>query len=276
MASTESSSQVATNYVQHHLHHWQVSLGEGSFWQLNLDSLLVSVILGSIFVFIMYMAGKKANAGVPGRFQNMIEAIWEWIDGLVAENYHHKRDFVTPLALTVFVWVVLMNLMDLLPIDVFGWIASFFTDSHQVYFRLVPTADPNVTFAMSFTVFFLVLFYNIRAKGFGLISEILTAPFTANNIFAKIILAPLNIFFRVIDEVVKPISLSLRLFGNIFAGELIFILIALLYGSGWLAGGAGVVLGSIWAIFHILIVLIQAFVFMMLTVVYLNMAQEAH
>ncbi|AJC48288.1 F0F1 ATP synthase subunit A [Allofrancisella guangzhouensis] len=269
MANTESSSQIATGYVQHHLHHWQVSLGEGSFWQLNVDSLLVSIILGSLFIFIMFLAAKRASADVPGKFQNIIEAIWEWMDGLVAENYHYKRNFVTPLAFTIFVWVVLMNFMDLLPVDLFGWIIGFFTNSHEAYFRVVPTADPNVTFAMSIAVFFLVIFYNIRAKGFGLIKEILSAPF-------GIWLFPLNIFFRLVDEIVKPVSLSLRLFGNIFAGELIFILIALLYASGWVAGGAGVVLGSIWAIFHILIVLIQAFVFMMLTVVYLNMAQEAH
>ena len=270
MASSESSSQIATEYVQHHLQHWQVSLGQGAFWQLNLDSLLVSSVLGFIFVFLMYIVAKKTTAEVPGKFQNAIEAIWEWMDGLVAENYHHKRDFVTPLALTIFVWVVLMNLMDLLPVDLMGWIIHLFTDSHSVYFRSVPTADPNVTFAMSFAVFFLVLFYNIKAKGFGLVTEIFTAPFTAKNIFAKILLSPLNLFFRVIDEVVKPISLSLRLFGNIFAGELIFILIALLpWWFQWTLGG-------LWAIFHILIVLIQAFVFMMLTVVYLNMAQEAH
>ncbi|MGQ4001864.1 F0F1 ATP synthase subunit A [Francisellaceae bacterium CB299] len=276
MANTEAGAQVATNYVQHHLHHWQVSLGDGAFWKLNVDSLLVSSILGGLFVLIMFLVARKASSDVPGKFQNIIEAIWEWMDGLVSENYHFNRNFVTPLALTIFVWVVLMNLMDLLPVDLFGWVISFFTNSHEAYFRSVPTADPNVTFAMSFTVFFLVIFYNIKAKGFGLFSEILTAPFVSKNIVFKIVLAPLNIFFRVIDEVVKPISLSLRLFGNIFAGELIFILIALLYASGMIAGSAGVVLGSIWAIFHILIVLIQAFVFMMLTVVYLNMAQEAH
>lgn len=263
MASTESSSQVATEYVQHHLQHWQVSLGNGPFWELNLDSLLVSVILGVTFVVVMFCAARRATSGVPGTFQNMIEAVWEWIDALVAENYHSKRDFVTPLALTIFVWVVLMNLMDLLPVDLFAWIISFFTNSTHVYFRAVPTSDPNVTFALSISVFFLVIFYNLRAKGWGLFKEILSAPF-------GIWMFPLNIMFRIIDEFVKPVSLSLRLFGNIFAGELIFILIALLpWWTQWPLGG-------IWAIFHILIVLIQAFVFMMLTVVYLNMAQESH
>ncbi len=263
MANTEAGAQVATNYVQHHLQHWQISLGEGAFWQLNVDSLLISSLLGGLFIFVMLIAARRASSGVPGKYQNVVEAIWEWMDGLVAENYHFNRNFVTPLAMTIFVWVVLMNCMDLLPVDLFGWIISFFTNSHEAYFRVVPTADPNVTFAMSFSVFFLVMFYNIKAKGFGLFKEILSAPF-------GIWLFPLNIFFRLIDEVVKPISLSLRLFGNIFAGELIFILIALL--PWWFQWS----LGGIWAIFHILIVLIQAFVFMMLTVVYLNMAQEAH
>ena len=263
VSAVESGSQFATEYVQHHLHHWQISLGQGSFWKLNIDSLLVSFILGFVFVLFMYMAARKVHAGVPSKFQNVVEAIWEWMDGLVSENYHNKRNFVTPLALTIFVWVVLMNLMDLLPVDLFGWFIGLFTDSHEAYFRVVPTADPNVTFAMSIAVFFLVIFYNAKAKGFGLFKEILSAPF-------GIWLFPLNIFFRLIDEVVKPVSLSLRLFGNIFAGELIFILIALL--PWWFQW----VLGGVWAIFHILIVLIQAFVFMMLTVVYLGMAQEAH
>ena len=263
MASTESSSQIATQYVQHHLQHWQVSLGDGAFWQLNIDTLIVSTLLGLLFVLGMHYAAKRATSDVPGGFQNAVEAIWEWIDSLVSENYHHKRDFVTPLALTIFVWVVLMNLMDLLPVDIFAWIISFFTNSHHAYFRAVPTSDPNVTFALSISVFFLVIFYNIRAKGLGLVKEILSAPF-------GIWMFPLNIMFRIIDEVVKPVALSLRLFGNIFAGELIFILIALLpWWCQWPLGG-------IWAIFHILIVLIQAFVFMMLTVVYLNMAQDAH
>ncbi len=263
MANTEAEAQLATNYVQHHLHHWQISLGDGAFWKLNIDSLLVSSILGGLFVLVMFVGARHAHSGVPDRFQNIFEAIWEWVDGLVAENYHFNRNFVTPLALTIFVWVVLMNFMDLLPVDLFGWVISFFTDSHEAYFRVVPTADPNVTFAMSFAVLFLVILYNSKAKGFGLFKEILSAPF-------GIWLFPLNIFFRLIDEVVKPVSLSLRLFGNIFAGELIFTLIALL--PWWFQWS----LGSIWAIFHILIVLIQAFVFMMLTVVYLNMAQEAH
>ena len=128
MASTEAGVQVATNYVQHHLHHWQISLGEGAFWQLNIDSLLISIILGGLFILVMLIAARHASSDAPSKFQNIIEAIWEWIDGLVTENYHFNRNFVTPLALTIFVWIILMNCMDLLPVDLFGWIISFFTN----------------------------------------------------------------------------------------------------------------------------------------------------
>lgn len=252
-----------TEYVQHHLQHWQVSLGQGSFWTLNLDSLLVSIVLGVIFIGIMLYAARKATSGVPGKLQNFVETIWEWVDNSAAENYHYKRDFVTPLALTIFVWVLLMNFMDLIPVDLAGWLITLFTGSHDHYFRLVPTADPNVTFGLSIGVFLLIIFYNVRAKGFGLVKEIFTQPF-------GIWMFPVNIAMRIIDEVVKPLSLALRLFGNLFAGELIFILIALLpWWIQWTLGGP-------WAIFHILIIVIQAFVFMMLTIVYLNLAREKH
>ena len=257
-------SLTSSEYVKHHLQHWQVSLGEGSFWTLNMDTLLVSIVLGVVFLTFMYIAARKATSGVPGPFQNAIEGLCDWIDGAVADTYHHNRDFVTPLAITIFVWVLLMNFMDLIPVDLAGWIISCFTDSHEAYFKIVPTADPNLTFALSLTVFILIIFYNLKAKGgFGLGKEILSAPF-------GIWLFPINIAFRLIDEVVKPLSLSLRLYGNLFAGELIFILIALL--PWWIQW----TLGGLWAIFHILVIVIQAFVFMMLTVVYLNLAQDDH
>ena len=254
----------SSEYVKHHLHHWQVSLGDASFWTLNVDTLLVSIVLGFFFLGLMYMAARKATSDTPGKFQNGVEVICEWIDGAVADTYHHNRNFVTPLAITIFVWVLLMNFMDLLPVDLAGWVVGWFTDSHEAYFKIVPTADPNLTFALSLSVFILIIGYNLKAKGgFGLLKEILSAPF-------GIWLFPLNIAFRVIDEVVKPLSLSLRLYGNLFAGELIFILIALL--PWWIQWP----LGGLWAIFHILVIVIQAFVFMMLTVVYLNLAQDSH
>jgi len=261
MLSTASLN--STEYVQHHLHYLQADLSaKSTFWNLNVDSLMVSTILGLLFVGVMYYVARRATTGVPSKFQNFVEFVWEWMDDLVAENYDHKRNFVTPLALTIFVWVLLMNFMDLLPVDLIHTLFALF-DNGDVYFRSVPTADPNITFGLSISVFILIVIFNIRAKGFGLVKEILTQPFGAW-------LFPLNIFFRIVDELVKPISLSLRLFGNLFAGELIFVLIALLpWWSQW-------VLGGVWAIFHILIIFIQAFVFMMLTVVYLNIAQESH
>ena len=260
---SDSATLTSTQYVQHHLTHWQVSIGEGSFWIINVDSLLVSIVLGCIFVCIMWLVARKSQAGVPGKMQNCIEFIWEWVDGLAAENYHRNRNFITPLALTIFVWVLLMNFMDLIPVDLVGWLIALATGTNEHYFRLVPTADPSITFGLSISVFLLIVFYSLKAKGFGLCKEMLTQP------FGKWML-PINLAMRLIDEIVKPLSLSLRLFGNLFAGELIFILIALLpWWLQWLLGGP-------WAIFHILIIVIQAFVFMMLTIVYLNLAQEDH
>ncbi|WP_119342871.1 F0F1 ATP synthase subunit A [Facilibium subflavum] len=254
----------SSQYVKHHLHHWQISLGDSAFWQLNIDTLIVSIVLGALFLTVMYIGAKRASPDVPGKLQNMVESLCEWIDNSVASTYHHKRNFVTPLAITIFVWVLLMNFMDLIPVDLVGWTITRMTGSSEYYFRLVPTADANLTFGLSITVFLLIIFYNLKAKGaFGLTKEIFSAPF-------GIWLFPLNIAFRLIDELVKPLSLSLRLYGNLFAGELIFILIALL--PWWIQW----TLGGLWAIFHILIIVIQAFVFMMLTVVYLNLAQDAH
>ncbi|MFZ9035213.1 MAG: F0F1 ATP synthase subunit A [Francisellaceae bacterium] len=254
----------SSEYVKHHLHHWQIKLGDSAFWTLNIDTLIVSIALGVLFLGLMYAAARKAKAAEPGKWQNFVEMTLEWIDNSVASTYHYKRDFVTPLAATIFIWVLLMNFMDLIPVDLMGWLIAHLGGSSENYFRLVPTADPNLTFGLSISVFMLIIFYNLKAKGgFGSLKELFSAPF-------GIWLFPLNIAFRIIDEVVKPLSLSLRLYGNLFAGELIFILIALL--PWWIQW----TLGGLWAIFHILVIVIQAFVFMMLTVVYLNLAQEAH
>lgn len=254
----------SSEYVKHHLHHWQIKFGSSPFLTLNIDTMIVSILLGVLFLSFMYLGARKASSGVPSAFQNGIETLCEWIDHSVASTYQHPRDFVTPLAITIFVWVLLMNFMDLIPVDFIGWLISNITGDGSHYFRIVPTADANLTFGLSVSVFLLIIFYNLKAKGvFGLGKEFFTAPF-------GVWLFPLNIAFRLIDEFVKPLSLSLRLYGNLFAGELIFILIALL--PWWIQW----TLGGMWAIFHILIIVIQAFVFMMLTVVYLNIAQDAH
>lgn len=253
-------------YIQHHLQQLvfnfhQMSFHKQGFWSFHLDTMFISVVLGLLFLTLFRLAARRATSGVPGKLQNFLEILVEFVQGLVKESYHGKSKLVAPLALTIFVWVFLMNFMDLLPVDLLPRMA------HAVglpYFRAVPTADPNMTFALSITVFLLIIFYNFKVKGpRGLTKEVISSPF-------GIWLFPLNILFRFLEELVKPISLALRLFGNLFAGELIFILIAIMpWWIQWTVGG-------VWAIFHILIIAIQAFIFMMLTIVYISMAHESH
>jgi F-type H+-transporting ATPase subunit a len=252
-------------YVQHHLEHltlnlktWQLG-GEG-FWVVNLDTLIVSMVVGFLIIGIFRFAAVRATSGVPGKLQNFVESVLGFVQQSVSESYHGKSQLIAPLALVIFLWVFLLNAMDLLPVDLLPRLVGFGGVEH---FKNLPTADPNATFAMSLSVFCLIIFYNIKIKGFHLTKEILTQPFGA-------FLFPVNIIFRFIEEGVKPLSLALRLFGNMFAGELVFILIALLpWWAQWLPG-------SIWAIFHILVITIQAFIFMMLTIVYLSMAHDTH
>lgn len=253
-------------YVQHHLQSLAFNLDDMSFrhegfWTLHLDTLIVSIFLGVLFLTVFRMVAVRAVSGVPGRLQNFVEMVLEFIGGLVKESYHGRSPLIAPLALTIFCWVFLMNAMDLLPVDLLPRLASLVGFD---YFKAVPTADPNMTFALSLSVFLLILFYNFKVKGLkGLGKEVFTAPF-------GIWLFPLNIMFRLLEEIVKPISLALRLFGNMFAGELIFILIALM--PWWIQWTAG----SVWAIFHILVITLQAFIFMMLTIVYISIAHETH
>jgi F-type H+-transporting ATPase subunit a len=255
-------------YVQHHLTFLQLNLKTGKigidqhgFWVLNIDSLFMAILLGVIFLGVFYWVARKATSGVPGKFQCFIEMIVEFVDKSVEEAFHAPSRLIGPLAMTIFIWVFLMNLIDLIPVDLIPKLMGYAGLSH---FRAVPTADLNMTLGMSITVFFLIIVYNFKgkgAKGFG--KEILTKPFGAKAM-------PLNVIFRLLEDCVKPISLSLRLYGNLFAGELIFILIALMpWWIQWPFGG-------IWAIFHILIIVIQAFIFMMLTIVYLSMAYHEH
>jgi F-type H+-transporting ATPase subunit a len=253
-------------YVQHHLEHLKLNLSnftftDNGFWTLNLDTFGVSLILGIVFLYLFRKVAVSVTSGVPGKLQNFIELLIEFVDKTVKESFHGQSLLIAPLALTIFIWIFLMNFMDLLPVDLLPSILSLF-GVH--YFRSVPTTDPSATFGMSISVFFLIIYYNFKIKGAGgLGKEVLTAPFGKY-------LAPFNVTFRFLEEFVRPISLSLRLFGNLFAGELIFILVALL--PWWIQW----VFGGIWAIFHILIITIQAFIFMMLTIVYLSMAHESH
>ncbi len=263
---TAQANLTQAEYVQHHMLHWKLNLHnfaftDGGFWTLNLDTIVISVLLGSLFLILFYCIARRAVVTVPGRWQNFAEMAVEAVDGTVRDSYHGKRNFIAPLALTIFIWVFLMNFMDLVPVDL---LPRLFHEAGVDHFKAVPTADPTLTFAMSLTVFVLIIFYNIKMKGgIGLTKEVLSRPFGWY-------LFPINILFRIIDECVKPMSLALRLFGNLFAGELIFILIALLPWWGQFT------LGVVWTIFHLLVIAIQAFIFMMLTIVYLSLASETH
>lgn len=253
-------------YIQHHLEHLTLNLktfaiGDhtGGFWTLNLDTLIVSILIG-ILVFGALGFVARRMTEIPGKFQNSVEMILEFVDRAVHEVFHHKTVFIPSLALTIFLWVFFMNLMDLIPVD---FIPKILQTVGIRYFKAVPTADPNATFALSFTVFFLIIIFNLRAKKHRLLKEMFTFPFGPY-------LFPINFAFRIVEECVKPLSLSLRLFGNMFAGELIFILIAIL--PWWVQWPPG----AIWAVFHILVITLQAFLFMMLTIIYLSMAHDAH
>lgn len=258
---------VPINYIEHHLEHLKLNLtnftlgnNAGGFWTLHVDTFVVGLITALILGGTLRWIAVNMSQGVPGPLQNVVEVIVDFVKRTVNETYHGKSELIAPLALTLFLWIFLMNTLDLLPVDLFPDLLHAFGVTH---FKIVPTADPNMTFAMSISVFFLILFFNVAVKGWHLGKEILVAPFGPW-------LFPINICFRLLEECVKPFSLSLRLFGNMFAGELIFVLIAMLpWWSQWLPGG-------IWAIFHILIITLQAFIFMMLTIAYLSMASESH
>jgi len=254
MAETQLTSAA---YIEHHLNNWQSS--NGAF---NLDTLSVSIVLGVLFLSFFYFVARRAHSGVPSGVQNFVELCVESVDKMTKDIFHAKSDLIGPLALTIFAWVFLMSFMDLLPVDLLPCAVQPMGIEH---FRAVPTADLNQTFALSLSVFFLLFFYGIKMKGLrGFTKEILTHPFGPW-------LFPINIIFRIIEDFSKPFSLAFRLFGNLFAGELIFVLIAALlpWWFQWIPGG-------IWAIFHILIITLQAFIFMILTIIYLSMASETH
>ncbi|MDN0084346.1 F0F1 ATP synthase subunit A [Crenobacter sp. SG2305] len=267
----------ATDYIKHHLTFWNSAHETGGFWSLHIDTFSISLLLGFIFLAVFAGVARGASLDKPGRLQLFVEIVIDMVNTQVKEVFHAKSKVVGPLALTIFCWVFLMNFMDLFPVDLFPMIAQwigftfFGMEPHHVFLRVVPSADVNATFAMSLSVMILIIAFSIKAKGAGgYAKELLTAPFHASHPIGAIILAPVNFVFQMVELVAKPISLSLRLFGNMYSGELIFILIALLpIGAQW-------VLGAPWAIFHILIITLQAFVFMMLTIVYLSLAVEAH
>ena len=270
--SSEAESGGLTEYIQHHLTHNTVQFGSTPFWSINVDSMLVGILVGGLTLLWFWSKARKATAGVPGKGQAFIELVLTFVDGQVKDVFHGDRRFIAPLALTIFLWVFMMNAMDLLPLDLIGGALNITGhDPHHTFFRSVPTADLNTTLGMSLTVFFLVIFYSIKIKGAGGFTlELFTAPFHAEGTFAKIVLALPNFFLNMVELLSKPVSLAMRLFGNMYAGELVFMLIA---GLPWYVAWLG---GAPWAIFHILIIGLQAFIFMVLTVVYISMAHEHH
>lgn len=237
------------------------------FWAINVDSMAFSIGLGLLFLFLFRMAARKATVGVPSGLQNFVEWVIEFIDNSVRGSFSHKNPLVAPLALTVFMWVFLMNLMDLLPVD---WLPLAGSMVGLPHLKVVPSTDPNISFGLSLPIFFLVLFYSFKMKGAGgFFSELAFQPFPK-------FMFPVNLLLEGVGLIAKPLSLSLRLFGNMYAGEMIFILIALMFGGSWIMGLFGGALQWAWAVFHILIITLQAFIFMTLTIVYLDMAHSEH
>jgi F-type H+-transporting ATPase subunit a len=265
-------AQTAGDYINHHLGHL-TNIHQGfivDFSVINYDTVLWSVLMGIIGVFVMWLGARKATSGVPGRFQGMLEAVVEMVEDQSKSIVHGDRRYIAPLALTVFIWVFLMNCLDFLPVDLFAGLFRAM-GMGEPHFRIVPTADLNVPLGMALGVLAVVLFYNVKIKGIGgWIHELFAAPF-------GIWMAPFNFLLNLIEYVARTVSLGMRLWGNMYAGELLFLLIALLGSTFTVFGIFGhIVAGSIWAIFHILIVLLQAFIFMMLTLVYIGQAHESH
>lgn len=291
--AAEAHAPTASEYIVHHMQHLQ-SIKQTStidFSIVNYDSVGVGIVMGVLGLFVFWLAARKATSGVPGRLQAAVEIMFEMVDNQAKANIHNaeSRKFISPLALTVFVWIFLMNAMDFLPVDLLPaiWAQIYGAaghDPHHAYLRVVPTADLSTTLGLSSAVLILCLIYSIKIKGFGgWMHELVTAPFgTSKNPIFALILGVINLAMQIIEYVAKTVSHGMRLFGNMYAGELVFMLIALMGGaaamslSGVLLPLGHIIAGSIWAIFHILIVVLQAFIFMMLTLIYLGQAHESH
>ena len=287
----EQSSGGLTGYINHHLQQnsydtaIEAACAKGGDLPactpaaVNIDSVVVAAVLGLVFCLWFWLMARKATSGVPSRGQAFVEILVEFVDGQVKDVFHGSRKFIAPFALTIFMWVFFMNAMDLLPLDIVSWSVQTVAGeeaAHHTYWRNVPTADLNTTFAMSTVVFLLTIFYSIKAKGgWGFTKELFTAPFHADGAAAKTALLIPNFVLNVVEYLSKPVSLAMRLFGNMYGGELVFMLIAGLAAS-WSTFAFGVAFGWAWAVFHILIILLQAFIFMVLSVVYLAMAHEHH
>jgi len=267
-------------YIQHHLTNLtfgQLPNGEWGlaqsaeeaasmgFWSINVDSMGWSITLGLVFAVLFRKAAKSATAGVPGALQNGVEMLVEFIEETTDSIFHHKNDLIAPLALTIFVWVFFMNAMDLIPVD---WIPELAMLMGLPYMKIVPSTDPNITMAMSMTVFGLILYYSIKCKGgIGFLKELAFHPFPP-------IMAPVNLILEGVTLIAKPLSLGLRLFGNMYAGEMIFVLIAVMFSAGIMYALPAAIMQWVWAVFHVLIITLQAFIFAVLTIVYLAQAHD--
>ena len=294
MATEHTQAALTPNeYIKHHLSFNAQGVNGNtnieSFWTLHVDTLLTSIVLGLIVILLIWAIARKAHAGVPTKAQAFVELVFGFIDDQVKNIFHGNRHaFIAPAALTVFLWVLAMNAMDFLPVDWVAGAASFIGGEHAKW-RPVPTSDVNTTFALALSVWILMIFFSIKVKGLGgWIHEVFCSPFGAPSFkvpksigeFIGFLASPLlflaNFAFNMIEYISKPLSHSLRLFGNMYAGEVIFMLIGMLAASSIAGTVAGAILGAGWSIFHILIVALQAFIFMMMTVVYLSMAHESH
>ncbi|MCW8903981.1 F0F1 ATP synthase subunit A [Sedimenticola sp.] len=279
----------SSEYIKHHLtnltfgQHSDGSWGlahsaaeakEMGFWAIHVDTMFWSILLGGLFIYFGKKIADRVTAGVPGGMQNFAEWLVEFIDDSVRGSFSGRNPLVAPLALTIFIWIFLQNLMDLVPVDVIPYLAG----AIGIHFmKVVPSTDPNATFGMAIGVFMLTLYYSIKIKGVGgFMGELTLQPFSSDNPIVKLLFIPINFVLEFVSLIAKPISLALRLFGNMYAGEMIFILIAIMYNAGVVLGLFGGVLQLGWAIFHILIITLQAFIFMTLTIVYLDMAHNDH
>jgi F-type H+-transporting ATPase subunit a len=272
MASYESPSE----YIAHHLTFATKQVGDGGFMSINVDTLVVSVLLGFVGLGFIWWVARGATSGVPTKRQAFVEICFDFIDAQVKGIFQGDRNkFVAPLALTVFVWVILMNSMDFLPVDWMAMLTGALGAHHG--FRIVPTADVNTTFALALSVWFLMIGFAIKEKGpLGFIHHLVAEPFGTGPWYSAPLMWLLNLVFNLVEYISKPLSHSLRLYGNMYAGEIIFLLLWLMAGVGLVGSVAAFVLGLGWAIFHILIVALQAYIFMMLTIVYIQMAHEGH